>query len=61
MVTVDKYVSMDGEKHVTHECDECGARCDPASRNAQDWLFLHNGEQLCWDCLMEQADFMKIE
>ena len=61
MVTVDKYVSMDGMKHVKHECDECGARCDPDSRNVTEWLFSYNGMQLCWHCLLYQADISKAE
>ena len=48
-------------KAIYYECNECGSRCDQDSYNPKDWLYLYNGDQLCWECLQDQSGFTKIE
>lgn len=47
-------------RHTEFTCDECEARCDPNDSNPKEWLFSFNGQQLCWECLMDEAGFEPV-
>lgn len=36
-------------------CDQCEADCYPDSSDPRDWLYEFDGDQLCWECLLDAA------
>lgn len=42
-------------------CDVCQKECDPYGHTPKLWLFHWDGDDLCWDCLLDVADIKKVE
>lgn len=65
MVTVEKRICNSGaplmRRLTSYCCDECETRCDPNSADLRDRLYRWNGEELCWDCLMELAGIEEVK
>ena len=44
-----------------HTCDLCEKYCDPTSSDPRKWLYDYEGDELCWDCLMDAAQITVVE
>ena len=42
-------------------CDKCGKECDPYGHTPELCLFHWDGDDLCWECLLDIADIKKVE
>lgn len=60
----EKICLMNGYRMMTlskYCCDLCEADCTPGSIDHRYWLYEYKGRQLCWECLLEEADIKIIE
>lgn len=43
------------QRSVHFECDECETVCYPSSCTPTEWLYRVNGQELCWECFLDEV------